>query len=93
MIRLTVREAAEKRGIKTPAELAAAMGHKSRTIAGRLWNGEEVRLLSLDQAAEALGCELGELVTRVPNGRTKPAPREKRAEKQRSRKAKAKRRT
>lgn len=71
-----MREAAEKRGIMSPADLAKAMGHKSRTIAGRLWKGEDVRLVSLDQAAEALGCDLSELIRREPDlkaRKTRPA--------------------
>lgn len=74
MIKLTVREAAEKRGIKSPADLAKAMRHKSRTIAGRLWKGEDVRLHSLAEAAEALNCDLGELITRVPDVKAKKSP-------------------
>lgn len=77
MIKVTVREAAEGRGIKSAAELARLLGYESRTIAGRLWNperGELPRLETLDRVAEALGCDLSELVTRVPDKKGKGLP-------------------
>ena len=90
MIKLTVREAAEKRGINSPADLAKAMGHRSRTIAGRLWRGEKVQLRALDDAAGALDCDLCELVRRVPDAHTRSAPRRQRTIKKGGRKRRAK---
>jgi DNA-binding Xre family transcriptional regulator len=81
MIKVTVRQAAKKRGITSAYQLAQVLGEKNRMGASRLWKGELPRLQTLDRVAEALGdCELSELIARVPNkGRRtlRPPKREK----------------
>jgi hypothetical protein len=85
MIRLTVKEAALKRGIKNPYQLAQRMDKVSGTppdpdseeLARRLWKGKvQPKMDSLDRVSEALGdCDLSELLIRVPNKHTKTARR------------------
>jgi len=89
MIKLTVRDAAKKRGIKTAYQLSQALGDgKDRTRGLRLWRGVLVSLQTLDDVAEALGdCDLSELVTRMPNKRRKePLVRQSGTKKARSKK-------
>lgn len=90
MIKLTVREAARKRGIKTAYRLSQALGDgKDRTRGLRLWRGVLVSLQTLDDVAEALGnCDLSELVTRVPNKRRKEPPVRQRGAKKAASKSK-----
>lgn len=67
MIRVTVREAAERRGVRTYYQLARLLGDDQDVRAKRLWEGEALPTLpTLDKVCDALGCELAELVTRVP---------------------------
>jgi DNA-binding Xre family transcriptional regulator len=65
MMRLTIREAAEAKGISTAYQLQKALNVPPGTAA-RLWRGEMrmIALSTLDALCEALGCELSELITR-----------------------------
>lgn len=83
MIKITVKKAALERGIKTPYQLSRAMGQKGQTIASKLWNWKpgceySPPLQTLDLVAEALNCDLGDLVTRVPEKR-RTLPRARRS--------------
>ena len=73
MIRVMIKQAARKRGIKTPAELARATG-ALEAVAGRWWKAADKkpfpRLESLDVVCKALDkiekCNLADLVKWVP---------------------------
>lgn len=73
MLKVKIRQAAEKRKIYSPAELARRVGVKE-AVAGRWWKWESQNdpiptLKSLDAICAAFGnCKLGELVERVPDG-------------------------
>ena len=74
---MTVRQAAQKRGIKKPYQLTQVLGDgNDRSRAARLWKGKPIPSLeTLDEVAAALGdCELSELVTRVPDKRRRKSP-------------------
>lgn len=84
VIRVTVRKAALKRGIKNPYRLAQRLQGTSaepetrfQLLAGSLWKewkGEgpgQPKLESIGKVAEALDCELSELLVRVPNRRSR----------------------
>lgn len=73
MIKVTIKQAAKRRGILTPAELARRVGVQER-VAGRWWKtdtqGVLPRLQSLDAICKAFGnCDLSELIKRIPNGK------------------------
>ena len=74
MIEITIRQAAQKRGIEKPHQLAKSLG-LTDTLAARLWNGSDElpKLESLDKLCEAWGCPLTELVRWTPNGKKKRA--------------------
>lgn len=71
--KLAIRQAAEKRGLKT----AYALQRKLNTFpatASRLWKSDQMRLVSLDTLEElcnALECEMTELI--VEDKPAKPA--------------------
>lgn len=81
MIKVTVRQAAEKRGIKNAYRLAQKLqgtdvgpDAKHQRLASKLWKGNvQPALETIDRVAEALDCGLEELLVRVPNKRTKPS--------------------
>lgn len=68
MVKLTIREAAEARGIENAYQLQKAMDVKPG-MAARLWKAETemVALKTLDRLCDALDCELTDLLVRVPN--------------------------
>ena len=74
MIKVMIKQAAEKRGINTPAELARRVKVQER-VAGRWWKATDMDgvlpgLRSLDAICAAFGnCDLGELIKRVPDKR------------------------
>jgi len=69
MIKVLIRQAAEKRKLKNPAELSRDVG-VSKPTAARLWEGEPPpELPTLDKICQAWKCDLGELIRYVPNGR------------------------
>ncbi|OLE54578.1 MAG: hypothetical protein AUG51_07795 [Acidobacteria bacterium 13_1_20CM_3_53_8] len=72
MVKLTIREAAEARGITNAYQLQKAMDVKPG-MAARLWKGETemIALKTLDRLCEALGCELTDLLVRVSNRRAR----------------------
>lgn len=80
MIKVTIRQAAEKKKIYTAAELARAVGVKD-TVAGRWWKWEQKpegepqdpipTLESLDKICDALGCDLKDLIVRNGKKRRK----------------------
>jgi putative transcriptional regulator len=67
--RLTIREAAEKRGVTSSYQLMKALnippGHASK-----LWKGEMrmIGLDTIDALCNALQCKPGELFDHVPDG-------------------------
>lgn len=84
MIRLRVKEAALKRGIKNAYQLAQRMDNvsgkppepRTEEVARRLWKGKvQPKMDTLDLVAGALGdCDLSELLVRIPNRHTKTSP-------------------
>lgn len=68
MVRLTIREAAEKRGLTTAYQLQKKMDVPPGTAA-RLWRGdlEMVALKTLDFVCEKLECDLSEVIQREPS--------------------------
>ena len=71
MVTLRIREAAEERGITTAYQLQKAM-EVQPGMAARLWRGDMkmVGLDTLDRLCDAIGCELGDLLVRVPEKKT-----------------------
>jgi len=71
MVKLTIREAAEKRGLSTAYQLQKKLSVPPGTAA-RLWRGdlEMIALKTLDFVCERLECELSEIISRE-NGKTK----------------------
>jgi len=71
MVTLRIREAAEARGITTAYQLQKAMGLQPG-MAARLWRGEMkmIGLDTLDRLCDAIGCELDDLLVRVPEKKT-----------------------
>ena len=71
MVRLTIRETAEKHGITTAYGLQKAMGI-SPGAAARLWRGDltMIALKTLDALCNALSCDLGDLITREAGKKT-----------------------
>lgn len=67
MVKLTIREAAEARGITTAYQLQKAMGVQPG-MAARLWKGEPemIALKTLDRLCKALECGLTDLLVRIP---------------------------
>lgn len=89
VIKVTVRKAARKRGIKNWYRLAQRLANvegkkpdgASQELAKRLWRDyPNSKLESIDAVAEAFDCELSELLIRVPNKRTRRAASPKRSE-------------
>lgn len=75
MIKVTIRQAAIKRGIKTPRQLAKVVEVKD-AVAWRWWNwtastGQDSipTVKSLDKICDKLDCELSDLIVR--NGKRK----------------------
>lgn len=66
MITMTVREAAEARGVTSSYQLLeklAEVGYKTYpNMASKLWKNQMVTLPTLDKVAEALDCKLDELI-------------------------------
>lgn len=80
VIKVTIKKAARKRGIKSWYQLAQRLSRvqgkkpepRHQELAIRLWDGDaEPKLESLDLVAETLECDLSELLVRVPNKRSK----------------------
>lgn len=71
MVKLTIREAAEKRGLSTAYQLQKKLSVPPGTAA-RLWRGdlEMIALKTLDFVCERLECELSEIISRE-NGKPK----------------------
>lgn len=69
MVKLTIRQAAEKKGITTAYQLQKAMNIPP-AMAARLWKGEMkmIALSTLDALCEVLECEVSELVVRKKVG-------------------------
>lgn len=71
MIKVTIREAAKREGIKTAAELSRSVG-VTKPTAKRLLNNEyPVDLPTLDKICWAWKCDLSELIKYVRNGKPK----------------------
>lgn len=72
MIKVTIRQAARRVGIKNAYQLQERAGI-SPTMAAYLWRGNKLpKLETLDMLCEVLECELADLITR--NGHTKTRP-------------------
>jgi DNA-binding Xre family transcriptional regulator len=70
MIKVTIRRAAKRAGIKTAYQLQKRAAI-SPAVAADLWRGNTLpRLDTLDKLCDVLDCELSDLVQR--NGHTKP---------------------
>lgn len=68
MIKVMIREVAEKRKLKNPAELSRDVG-VSKPTAKRLWDGDSPPdLPTLDKICEAWGCGLDKLIQYQRNG-------------------------
>ncbi len=74
MVKLTIREAAEKRGVTTAYQLQKKLGSHPG-MAARLWKGDmaQIALKTLDALCEVLDCELSDLLIRTNNGSSKTA--------------------
>lgn len=79
MVRLTIREAAEVRGLKNARQLARATGLQP-TSAYPLWNGTAARidLVTLDKLCETLKVQPGYLFEFTPAAVQAPASKKKR---------------
>jgi len=75
MIRVTVGEAAQKRGVKNPKQLADLM-ECNPAIIWKVWTGAVTPTLQMiDRICEALKpCDLDELIHRVPDKKGKASP-------------------
>jgi len=64
MIRLRIREIAEKRGINSAWEFQNVLGIKSPDTAASLWHGrnEKIALATLDALCEKLNCKPNDLL-------------------------------
>jgi DNA-binding Xre family transcriptional regulator len=72
MIKVTIRQAARRAGIKNAHQLQKLAGI-SPTMAAYLWRGDKLpELETLDRLCGVLHCELSDLVKR--NGHTKAGP-------------------
>lgn len=77
MIVVTIREEAERRGIKTPYGLAKNLG-VGQSKAARLWEGARLpKLETLGDICELWGCDLGALVHYAPKLAQKTTRRSK----------------
>lgn len=78
MVKLTIRQAAESRGLTTAYQLQKKLDVAPGTAA-RLWRGdlEMIALKTLDFVCERLGCELSEIISRE-NGQLMPAKKARR---------------
>jgi DNA-binding Xre family transcriptional regulator len=76
MIRVTIKEAAQARGVANSKQLADLVGC-APVIIWRIWTGkQQPKLPMLDRICEALDCSLDELITRTAGkGRAKAAVR------------------
>src|SRR5688500_13911857 len=67
MIQVAIQRAAKRRGLMNSHQLSKSIG-VSRMVGSRLWEGkQEPRLSTLDKICEAWGCDLDELIQRVPD--------------------------
>lgn len=82
MVNLTIRQAAEARGIKTAYQLQKMLGFQP-AMAARLWKGETkmIALTTLDTLCEKLECDLSEIISRE-NGKSKMTKKREKGGKQ-----------
>lgn len=72
MIRVTIRQEAERRGIENPNQLAVDLDI-APSKAARLWQGEKLpELKTLDHICAAWGCGLDALIHCAPDTAQKP---------------------
>lgn len=85
MIRVTIREAAKRRGYKNAYQFGQSIG-VARMVASRIWKNEDTpKLETLDKICNAWGCPLSDLIEhtldkRSRNGHSSTTP-QKRAKK------------
>jgi DNA-binding Xre family transcriptional regulator len=79
MIELRVRELAQQRGITNPFSLSKESG-VAYSNCYKLWNGQHtmISLETLDRLCEALACEPGDILVKVPAGGRKAGTRKSR---------------
>jgi len=78
MIRVTIRQEAERRGITTPYQLSKNLGLKGRSKALRLWEGKALpKLETLDHICTTWKCDLSALIHCAPE----PAQKKRRPRK------------
>jgi DNA-binding Xre family transcriptional regulator len=72
MVRLIVKEIAEKRGIKNPFALSKATGINYANC-HKLWQGNQkmISVDTVDKLCEALGCTPNDLLVFTPSKRSK----------------------
>lgn len=67
MIKVTIRQEAERRGIKSSYGLARELG-VGPSMAARLWKGKELpKLETIDKICTLWNCDLGALISCVPD--------------------------
>lgn len=76
MIELKVREVAERKGISNPLSLSKESGIAYANC-HKIWNNQQkmIGLDTLDRLCEALGCEPGDILVRVPTATRKAKTR------------------
>lgn len=76
MIKVTIRQAARRRGLKNAYQFGQSIG-VADMVAARIWEGVQLpKLKTLDRICNAWGCGLDELIAykrdASPNGHTSP---------------------
>lgn len=70
MITVTIRQAAERRGIKNAYQFGQSLGVHQQ-VAVRIWeNTQQPKLATLDRICNAWGCDLKELIVYSPDKKT-----------------------
>lgn len=68
MIRVMIKQAAKRRGLKNAYQFGQSIGVK-RMVASRIWNNEQPpKLKTLDRICNAWGCGLEELIVHRREG-------------------------
>ena len=67
MVELRVKEVAERKGINNPFSLSKESGIAYANCY-KIWNGQQtmIGLDTLDRLCDALGCEPGDILVKVP---------------------------
>lgn len=74
MIEVTIAEAAQRRGIDNPKQLADRLAC-APTIIWRVWTGRQSPTVTMiGRICEALDCEVSEVLRRVPDKKGRKPP-------------------